>query len=123
MGDCNVCLDQDDGDSAEFWHAEIIKAGKPHKCYECGEDIPRGAEHQRVAMKYDGSFSVYRTCLDCVEIHRALTCQGGFRCLGILWEDIREYVFPEMTRKCIEKCETASARQKLVTHWNEWKFR
>lgn len=125
---CNVCLDQDDGESAEFWQTSIIKGRKPHTCQECGESIPVGAEHERVAMKFDGTFSSFRTCLACVEIHRALSScdredgHAGYRCLGILWNDIEEYVFPEMTRACIEKCQTTAARLKLQQRWHAWKF-
>ncbi len=128
MSECGVCLDQDDGETAEFWHTEHVKARKPHKCYECGDVIPVGAEYERVAMKYDGTFSNCRTCLACVEIHRALSScdredgHAGFRCLGILWEDLREYIFPEMTRACIEKCRTVEAKKKLLERWNTWKF-
>jgi len=121
MGDCNVCLDQDDGDGCEFWDATIVRARTPHRCCECRDPILRGVAHQRVALKYDGQFSAYRTCLACVEIHRALSC-SGFRGLEQLWDDIRETVFPEMTLACVEKCQGTAARLKLIERWNQWKF-
>lgn len=128
MEACNVCLDQDDGETCTVWKVKERTARKAHKCYECDDAIPKGARYQFISTLYEERWDTYRTCLACVEVHRALSsCDqedgpAGYRCLGILWNDIEEYIFPEMTRSCIEKCQTVVAREKLVTRWNKWKF-
>ena len=121
MSDCNVCLDQSCGEDAEFWHVAIIpKSRKPHRCFECHEDIPVHSPYQRTACGSDRSVSTYRTCMPCVEIHRALSScdredgNAGYRMLGSLWDDITEYIFPDMTMACIAKCQTVEARAKLL---------
>lgn len=103
------------------------RARKAHQCYECGAAIPAGVSYQFVSTLYDGHWDSYRTCLACVEIHRAMSAcdrdggAAGFRCLGILWEDIREYVFPDLTTGCLARCATVAAKQKLSERWLAWK--
>ena len=121
MTDCNVCIDQDGGENAEFWAVKVLVGRHAYRCYECGDEIHASVPHQKITMKYDGTWTSVRTCLACVEIHRALSC-NGYRCTGSLWEDLQEYVFPTMTRACIEKCQTVAAKQKLTDRWNAWRF-
>lgn len=127
--DCGVCLDQSDGEAAEFFHEEERVAKRVHMCCECEDQIPVGETHQVVQMKYDGRWSTYRTCNACVEVHRALSScdredgSPGYRGLRCLWVDLEEWIFPEMTTACIAKCRTVAAREKLLKRWNEWKFR
>ena len=45
----------------------------------------------------------------------------GTRSFGNLWEEIREYVFPEMTTGCLAKIEEPSAKAYLIERWQEWK--
>jgi hypothetical protein len=127
--DCNICLDQDDGDPVDLFHTTIVRAAKEHKCYECNAPIVKGERHELCKTLYEHQWYSNRTCLACVEIHRALSScdredgRAGFRMLGCLWADLEEYVFGEMTVACVAKCQTAAAKKKLTERWREWKFR
>ena len=125
---CHVCLDQTNGDNSQLWPVSVRTARAVYRCVECNDAIGKAQQYQRISLKYDGVFSSYSTCLACVEVHRALSsCDredgvAGYRMIYVLWDDIRECIFPDMTRACLEKCQTAAARQKLVQKWNDWKF-
>jgi len=120
-GDCGVCLGGYDGDGTlEMYHEQIVKARKPHQCYECNCEIKQGEKYERVTGKWEGEFNVYEFCLICSEISNCLSCDG--RCFGNLWEDIRDNLFPRMTTGCLAKLKTAGAKQHLLNKWNEWKF-
>ena len=124
MSDCSVCLGSDDFDGlCEFYEAGIVKARKQHECVECELPIPPGAKYERVRGKYDGEFFTEKTCLLCCELRTAFTCDGGAIVHGMLWEEIRDYLFPNMTTGCLEKIRTAEAKAFLVKRWNDWKFR
>ena len=123
MSTCHVSLIQGDGscDSADFFRASLVTARRHYHCCECLDPIPIGASHQRIAMRYGGDQFSYRTCLACVEIHRALA-GSTFRMTECLWTDIEETVFPGMTTACVRKCATVAAKQKLTARWLDWKF-
>jgi len=64
-------------------------ARKEHRCSECGSVITVGERYEYVSGKWEGDFSTYKTCPDCVAIRDALDempcfCWGH----GCLWEDI-----------------------------------
>ena len=122
MPDCNVCISSDSYDMAEEWHvSEISEALTEFTCCECQRSFPKGSHQQVGFLKYDGSETInFETCADCVEIHRALSCDGP-RIVHCLWEQVSEEIFPEMTRACIAKVKTPRARRYLQERWMKWK--
>ena len=120
MSDCGVCLSHDVVGHSEFYNSETRKARKQHKCCECGRSISPGDEYIVSSGKYEGEFFSVKTCATCDEILRAFSCGGG--CLHeCLWDDMHDYVFPELTTGCLEKLTTAAAKQYLMERWREWK--
>ena len=127
MSDCNVCLGQECEGYNDFERRQYPIARKEHICCECGEAIPKGAKYEYVALKYDGEFGDFKTCLICCELRTAFTCndEPGYQvgiCMGELWYEIRNELFPHMTTGCLQKIRTAEAKEFLVKRWNEWKF-
>lgn len=103
---------------AEVLGTLIVRARKPQTCCECAEPIRPGDRYEVVSGKWDGAWSSFKTCLPCKEIREAFCCEGWI--YGTLWEDARESFFETMTTGCLEKLETAAAKEKLVSQWNEW---
>lgn len=119
-GDCGVCIGGDTGEYCTFSDSKFVTARKPHKCDECGATIPAGVKYERISQLYDGEFSRMAVCLLCSEIGIGLSCDG--RTIGNMWEEIVDYVFPDMTTGCLAKLKTAAAKEHLVKKWKEWKF-
>jgi hypothetical protein len=122
MSDCGVCITGFDGDRPEMYVETVVTARKAHKCYECEREIQPSEKYERVAGKWDGEMGSYTFCLACSEIQKVFSCNGG-RAFGMLWEDMEEYVFPELTtaNKCFAKL-SAGAKQFVLDRWNSWKF-
>ena len=121
MGDCGVCIGGCDGDTPEIYNERMVRARKVHKCCECEREILVGAVYEKVSGRWEGEFGTYKFCADCSDIGKSLSCGEGRTFLN-LWDDIEENLFPNMTRGCINKLQTASAKVFLVKRWNEWKF-
>lgn len=121
MSDCGVCLADYEGafDPADVYKAKTVRARKPHKCIECGDKIPVGAEYERVTANWDGAFDTIHTCLACRDIRVGLSCDGSWMHYA-LWDDIDE-ILPELTMACIGKVPSAAGREKLLQRWQEWK--
>lgn len=118
-GDCNACIWSGDYEQPDFYSSKIVKARKQHVCLECKDVIHPGFEYERVAGKWEGSMEAFKTCLVCVEIRKALCCEGW--CHGLLWFDAKESMFPALTTGCLSKLTTAAAKAKLLTEWRKWK--
>ena len=118
VSDC-TCIGGYDGAEASIYRSVTLKARKPHKCCECKRTIQDKDNYERVTGLWDGSWSTYRFCAACSEISQRLSCDG--RLFGSLWDDIQEYLFPEMGGDCFDKLETAHAKQFLRDRWMEWK--
>jgi len=73
-------------DTPEFHKAIIRKAIKEHKCCECNRIISIGEKYENVSGSWDGHFSTYKTCEDCLSIRNELFCEGWF------YEQIFEYL-------------------------------
>lgn len=119
MSDC-VCLGGYYGDMPTVYTEAKVKSRKPHKCYECEREIPKGAVYERVSGLWDGEWSTYTFCAECSEIGLAFSCGEG-RTFGILWEDIHNYIFPDLGGDCFDKLETAAAKQFLRDKWMQWR--
>lgn len=128
MGDCNVCISGYDGDG-EFCKIVQRKARKPHTCSECGKIISIGDKYEHATGKSDGYMWAFDTCLICAEIAETFYCDGRLFG-GMLWEEMEEVAFEDMTTGCLGMLSTgclgmlstAAAKQELVRRWSEWKF-
>lgn len=122
MSCADVCLDMDYDGANEFYAEKVVTARKPHKCCECGDVIPVGAQYERVAGKSEGSFWTSRSCLLCREIRRSFCCGGWV--FGELWDSVREGLFPVWKESgpwdCLAKLDTDEARTKINTEYREW---
>jgi hypothetical protein len=98
----------------------MVIARKPHKCCDCNETIPIGTKHELLTYKFEGRFWRDRTCAICTEIGLAMSCGGGWPS-GFLWDSIREMVFPDMTPGCLDRLQTARAKEVLLARWQAWK--
>lgn len=119
-GDCGVCIGTDNSDLTEFWSSETVTARKAHKCCECRLPILPGQNYERSAGISDGEMWSHKTCLLCQEIRDAMRCSNGFY-YECLWEEMRDYVFPEMTTGCLDRLKTVAAKQFLIERWKKWK--
>lgn len=121
MSECGVCLGEFEGESVDLFQAVFLRARKPHTCYECLREIPPKAQYERIKMLYEGRWDTYHLCALCSEIGRRLSCDGS-RTIGTLWEDIKEYVFPDMSIACLDKLQTPEAKERLRSAWAAWKL-
>jgi hypothetical protein len=118
MSACNFSLSEYDGDCAEFHNVRTVTARREHKCCECGRVIQRGDRYESVVGKWEDEISRYRTCPLCVEIREKFN-SGGCTYTTI-WEEIRDYLFPEMNFKCMDGLST-EARNFILARWQQWK--
>jgi hypothetical protein len=61
-----------DMDGAEFIKEELRKAKIPHRCGECGYQIPVGEHYEYVYGRWDGVTSVHKTCERCLDLRENL---------------------------------------------------
>ncbi len=118
---CPLSYDENES-SAEFFDQKVVKAKKPHKCYECGEDIKVGDKYERTSGKWEGTMSVFCTCLLCKEIRDHFACDKGYM-FGELWQDLHDNFFPEMKAggPCLDGLSPA-AKQSIIDARMEWYF-
>jgi len=99
-----ACVTVDVDSQAEFHAAEHRRAGKEHKCSECGRTIGIREEYEHVSGMWDGDFSRFKTCLDCLSIRNAFFCDGfNFE---MLRDDLWEHVWDtqgEIPEDCISR--------------------
>lgn len=119
---CDVCIGTADYyDTADVYHSSIVTARKTHRCCECGHVIIYKEQYERVAGIWDKSWSHYRTCLLCREVRHVFACGEGFT-FTTLWNDMREYAFPELTTasECFREL-SAAAKERVLSEWRRWK--
>lgn len=56
----------------EFFSSRWVVARKPHRCCECGGDIPKGEFHGYFSGKWDGDLNSYRQHIECEDACRWL---------------------------------------------------
>jgi hypothetical protein len=119
-GFCDVSLDDYDGDPAEVFRSHVVRARKPHKCFECGAEISAGADYERVNGQWDGKWSTYSFCLPCSEIGQEFS--DNRRSFGSLWEGL-EMAWDDGAHitACLNRLSTAAAKQRLHDQWLKWK--
>jgi hypothetical protein len=122
MSCADVCLDHGCYDGAEFSTTKVVRARKPHRCGECRDEIPVGADYERCAGKWDGVIDTMRTCLACAEIRAAFVC--GSWVFEMLWESIEEEMFPVWWRSgnwdCLAKLTSEAAIAKCNARYKAW---
>ncbi len=72
----------------------MVKARKPHKCYECRGGIPSGETYEKIAGVWDGEFSEFKTCARCSELRDWARISVPCFCwiYGDLHENVRDMV-------------------------------
>jgi hypothetical protein len=121
MPDCGVCIGGGDYDGTpEFQTICDVTARKVHRCCECRRQIMPGQVYRRCSWKFDGNFGFSKTCHVCVEIHDTFNCDGG-ALEDNLWDDIRQYVFPQFSMACLDRLQTVEAKRYLQERWMKWK--
>lgn len=118
----DLCIVSDYDVTSEFSGEATRRAAKPHRCCECGEMISVGESHHYAAGKTDGEFWSCRTCAPCDEIRRTFCCYGWI--FMMLWEEMREQVFPkwnEMTAiDCLARLTTQAAIDKVRKRYADY---
>ena len=123
MSCADVCLFEAYDYDAPSFHADTtVRARKPHRCCECRDVIPVGAQYERAAGKSDGDIWVAKTCLPCAEVRRAFACGGWV--YGDLWEQAAEDLFPVWRERgswdCLAKLSTSEAVAKCNAQYARW---
>ncbi len=122
MSCADVCLSADHDSSPDFHTEAVVTARKAHRCTECREVIPAGAQYERTSGKWDGRMETLKTCLPCRDVRSAFFC-GGF-IYGEIWETIRYEMFPVWKRTgswdCLAKLTTPEAIALCNAEYAEW---
>ena len=112
MSGCG-CVYVGEYESADFFRRSKQLARKEHKCNECHRIIKPGEEYEYVSGYWDGDFSVYKTCSDCLSIRNEFFCEGYF--YEMVWEYLGEHI-NEVSGEIPESCLAALtpiAREKV----------
>ena len=63
-----------DYEPATVYDRRTITASKSkHVCYECARGIDVGESYERVAMLYDGHWTIAKTCSNCLDVRDYIT--------------------------------------------------
>lgn len=119
MNSFDCCVIAGDGDGPSLSSSADVVARKSHRCYECGEDIERGARYRKESGLWDGRFDEFKICLPCIAVRDRLACNGWV--YGNIWSEIIEHLFPTLTAggPCIEGMRPEGKR-KLFDEFFHW---
>lgn len=107
---CNVASDVDEC-GLTFIEETLRCARKQHRCFECGRTISPKEVYEHARGMWDGSFSTYKTCIDCYSIRRAMFKNGWV--YGWMWNDIHSFLEESgLSEDCLITL-TATARGKV----------
>lgn len=123
MSTCDVDFSDysDDADPVEFHQTRIVTARKAHRCSECGGEIAIGDRYRVTAYKFEGVFGVDRVCPPC---HEAAGEFGYFIMGGSLWQMFQdEWDNGAHVQACINRLETARAKEHMRQQWLKWQER
>lgn len=76
------------------WNEQIVRARKPHRCYECRTPIPVGCNHVRIGSLCDGNWDTYRMHWECTVLWRSMSadlCGQSVIIAGGLDEELEQY--------------------------------
>jgi hypothetical protein len=83
-----------DYDPPQFFTETLRHARREYQCYECRRTIRRDELHEVVSGKWDGSFSVFRTCIPCVILWESVIQETKCcKIYGTLREEIENIVY------------------------------
>jgi len=123
--DCEISLGGD-GEPISGFKAFMTTDDTETTCVECRRKIPAGQERERATGELNDEAFEVDTCLDCHHIAKGLQTEG--RDYGSLWAQLEEHggedengAFEQFTTGCLDKVETASAKQYLVERFKKWK--
>lgn len=71
----------------ELIHEATITARKEHRCSFCGEQIQKGEQYHRAALKYDNIYT-WKSHLDCLHISAEICDEGD----GVSEADFRNFI-------------------------------
>lgn len=78
MGEACGCIYVGDYDGPEFHTETFPIAWKTHRCSGCGRDILKGEKYEYATGRWDGGFSTYKTCDECLSIRDVFFCEGYY---------------------------------------------
>ena len=85
----NIDVYDDDGYRPAVFEANDRTARKIHRCAECCRDILPGETYREERGLWDGEWSRWKTCADCLSVRDTMFSQYQY---GALWEDVAAYV-------------------------------
>lgn len=110
---CSVCIDiYDDGFPPAVFCAHDRIARKAHRCDECYRDIEPTEQYREERGLWDGEWSTWRTCADCISVRDAMTCHYEY---GALWVNVADFVIDvrgDVPEDCLAAL-TPRARERL----------
>lgn len=116
---CDVSLGDYEGEPARVFHSEWRTARKPHRCFECRETIPSGAQYEHVSGLWD-KWESYKFCTPCSEISKEFS--DGGRSFGMVWEGMEEnWEEGAHIIACINRLTSVASKRKLHERWLQWK--
>lgn len=113
MSDCS-CIYVGASDLPVFLRDKEVKARVEHRCSECDRKILKGEQYEYVAGSWEGDFSVYKTCGDCLSIRNELFCECWS--YGEVWYDVGQHIkrVGEDILSCDMRVLTKAARDRLL---------
>lgn len=99
---CSCEIDVDNDGGPDFYYSKIVKARKEHVCYECCKTIQKSEKYEHVRGMWDGSFSTYKTCIDCLSLRKEFFSSGFI--FGQIWDDFDSFLEDcsgEISEACI----------------------
>jgi len=91
--DCGCQIDSNWGEEAtELFNECERRARKEHVCCECRRTIERGETYVVESGMWDGRFSEYKTCQDCISIRKVYFCGYMYECL---WSDLKDSIYDD----------------------------
>jgi len=121
--DCACVLIPDEGDTPSDIDVSTKSSPLSCKCDECYREIKIGEEYEHVYGRWDGVWSTYRTCQDCLSVRNSFFCDGY--CYTMIYENLQEHI-NDMGGSISEDCLsplTPAARAKVCqiieSYWGD----
>ncbi len=89
--------DLDNGPS--IFRANIVKARKQYKCYECHSIIEIGEQYEYIFGVWNGESDVFHTCEKCADLRDSMEELGFCPTYGELLADHKEYLNEYVPRR------------------------
>lgn len=87
---CGCVYVENDADLMSFYSARTHRARKAHFCVECHGVIQPGELYEYIAARWDGDFTVTKTCGICLDVRAAFFC--GNVTHGSMWNDLGYHI-------------------------------